>query len=222
MAIFWIPLAMCIMAVPVLDALTDKEKRRDLLPGAILFGSLALAVVIARFAWASTLGGAGAALALLAGAAVVGALNLQDRSEKFSLPNLASAWSQGLKGSSRIELALFALPFLLVAAVFYAGQNQSHDPVTASFFSEINVALMQQQAGKIIPSALLLALTCTAAFLLPNSKRAMGLNALLLAGIACVDLYVTDSPSCRMFHAPNTISQITPSSRPSRRTRPMR
>lgn len=192
MAIFWVPLAMAMMAAPVLDTLRDKESRARLFPGFILFLSLVAIVVGARFAWESILGIPGAILSVAFGAAVLGALNLQDRNEAFNLPNLVSAWTKGLPGSNKFELSALMLPFILVAVIFASGQSVTTNPETAEYFKTIDTALMAKTASAILPSALLLIIAVSVAFFVCSGQRALWQTVAILVIAGGLELLVVD------------------------------
>ncbi|HSQ41447.1 MAG TPA: hypothetical protein VLM37_04120 [Fibrobacteraceae bacterium] len=194
MAIFWIPLAMGMMAAPVLDILANKEKRNKLVPGAILFASLVGVVTLARFMWESMLGVPGALVTILFGALVVASLNLQDRDEPFTLSNLMNAWTNGLRGSNKVELLLVLLPFVLAAGVFLSGQKVATDPNTAPYFQALNLDLMSQSAFNVVPSAILVLLSAAAAFFLLASPRPRWQSVGLVAIIAGLNLFWVDQP----------------------------
>ena len=193
MAIFWIPLAMTMMAAPVLDALTDKKKREKLIPGMALFASLVAIVVIARFTWESMLGVPGIAVSMVFGACVVATLNLQDRGESFSPSNLINAWTSGLKGSNKVEMGLVLLPFIFVAIVMASGQNLVSDPATGQYFQRINTQLMTSSASQGLISGIIVLITASVAFWVVAS-RPLWLAAGILVLVASVDLYLIDSP----------------------------
>jgi len=194
MAIFWIPLAMGMMAAPVLDALRNKEAREKLIPGVILFSVLVAIVVVARFAWESLLGIPGGVIATVMGLAIVGTLNIQDRGEKFSLPNIIAAWTSGLKQSNKLELAFVMIPFLFVAAFFISSHSIANNPDMAPYFQSLNLELMSQSAALVIPSALLVLATALVAFFATSSSRPLWQTAGILVLVASLDLFFVDHP----------------------------
>lgn len=226
MAIFWVPLAMCMMAAPVLDTLRNKETRAKLFPALILFLSLVAIVVGARFAWESILGIPGAIISILFGAAVIGALNLQDRNEPFTLPNIVLAWTSGLKGSNKIEFGFLMLPFILVAVIFASAQNVAINPDTAPYFKMLDVTLMAKNATAIIPSAIFVVLAAFVAFFAIAGNRPLWQTASVLVVAAGIELLIVDKafvqnvPRDRYWQPDNAIVQAIKADSPDPLTRP--
>jgi len=192
MAIFWIPLAMAMMSVPVFNALRDKDSRAKLFPGLVLFGVLVAVVAVARFAWDSVLGVPGTVFSLVFGAVVIAALNLQDRNESFTLPNLVGAWTNGLKGSNKIELLFTMLPFILVAVVFFSAQQLTTDPDTAQYFQNLNLELMAKSASAVLPSALIVLAVAGVAWYAIASSLPLWQVAAILVAAASLDLFIVN------------------------------
>jgi len=119
MAIFWIPLAMGIMAASLFDSIRNVEMRNNLLQPLFLYLGFALIVVIARQQWTSFIGvpSAMAFLVIALGLISAGMLSQQDRNEPMSIAGAINSIFRFFPGMSRWELVTLLFPFLIIASI---------------------------------------------------------------------------------------------------------
>jgi hypothetical protein len=169
MSMHWLPLAFVFLAAPVLKSLGTKDGLLVLKKGAVLYGVLLMAVLVARYFWESFAGFGAAALVVAYGALYI------------KIQNDISPLSK----RSRI---LWAIPFLIVASFFL-------NPVAGSYFKPVNFVVAVNLFSHSLASFAVIALvTVVAYFILLNSNISITQKALLLATIAAVDLAVIDFP----------------------------
>lgn len=189
MTLFWFPLIAVMMASPVLESYKDKEKSKHLGKGAFLFGVLLLLTVIARFAWETFLGPVGLVAAIAYGLLFVATVNVADNDKKLTPANIANAFSNAFKGSSKLVLAGIFLPFLLIGVFMLSAQNLLQDPLVGQYFKPLNIAAMQLGASKMIPGLVLVLIVCGATFAVLKNKLNAKTMAIVLAIAAGIELY---------------------------------
>lgn len=209
MAIFWIPLAMVLMSIPVLKALRDPEERKELLPGLFGFILLTVVVVVARFTWPEFLHIPATLVSILLGLLLLAVYSIQDCKQKFSLNSIKNALMGGLPGTSRLQQIIAILPFVLLASFFWNAQTAAQtnallDPNKAQALD----GLMRSLSGAIIPSALLVAGTAIAIWIIFGSKLSGPVLAITLVAAGGLELWIINSPFIqttpkRQFLQPN-------------------
>jgi len=169
MSIFWLPLAFVFLAAPVLKSSETKDGLLVLKKGAVLYGILLTAILIARYFWESV-AGFGAAILVVA----YGALFIKTQNDISPL-------------SKRAKI-LWAIPFLILASFFL-------NPVSGSYFKPVNFAIAENLfSHSLISFMLAVAVIVAAYFILLNANTSIIKKALILAAIAAVDLAVVNFP----------------------------
>ena len=192
MAMFWLPLLMIMMAIPVITSFKKPENRRGMKAGLVMFLALLIIVCAARFAWTSVLGIPGFLISIGYGALLVAVLNVIDRSAPLNAKELVKSFKLKFKNSSKLELGAIFAPFLLTGCFFLSNQNLLLDPVTADYFKALNEGVMDFTAGKIIPSFVLALIATVGVFFALNSKLSGLKKAATIGAIAAVELYTID------------------------------
>ena len=193
MAILWIPLAMLIMATPVLSALQNKEERRHLFPGVILFVCFIGVATLARFSWESVLGVPGAGVVLGFAALILAVWNLQDRQQPLSIQSLGQALAQGLPGTSRLEMAALLVPSLIISSFFLFYTRVTSGAEFMQYFQPLNTAIMQSTASSILPYSLF-AIAGALIFYFAATTLKSTHFALMVAVVAALELWAIDLP----------------------------
>jgi hypothetical protein len=169
MSIFWLPLAFVFLAAPVLKSFETKEGLLALKKGAVLYGILLMAILIARYFWES-FAGFGAAILIV----VYGALFIKTQNDISPL--------------SKLSKILWAIPFLIAASFFL-------NPVSGSYFKPVNFAVAENLFSHSLASfAVIAAVIAATFFVLLNANAGIAKKALILAVIAAVDLAVVNFP----------------------------
>jgi hypothetical protein len=169
MSIHWLPLVFVFLAASTLKSLETKDGLLVLKKGAVLYGVLLMAVLIARYFWESFAGFGSAVLVV-----VYGALFIKTQNDISPL--------------SKRSKILWAIPFLIVANFFL-------NPVSGSYFKSVNFAIAENLFSHSLTSFIVIAaVTAAALFILLNVNMSIIKKALLLAIIAAIDLAVVDFP----------------------------
>ena len=192
MAMFWLPLLMLMMAAPVLKEFGDPQNKKNLKAGLIMFLALLVLVLISRFVWTSLLGIPGLLLATAYGLVLIAVLNVLDRNVPFSAAQIAKSISSGLQGSSKLELSMILIPFLLIGVFMLSGENVVTNPETAPYFKGLNTAVMSFSANLIWPSFILAAIATIAVWFVLCTKLPTVKKAAILAIAAGIELYTID------------------------------
>lgn len=193
MAMFWLPLLMLMMAIPVVKSFAEKESRRALRAGLVMFLILLGIVCVARFAWTSFLGGPGLFISIAYGLALIAVLNILDRNVAFKPEEFANAFKLQFRGSSKLELGAIFVPFFLTGIFFLSNQNLLIDPVTASYFKPLNETVMQFAAAKILPSFFVAVIAVVAVWVVMTMKFSAVKKAAIVGALAAVELYTIDA-----------------------------
>jgi hypothetical protein len=166
MSVFWLPLAFIFMAAPVLKNL--EENKEAIKKGAILYGTLLIAILVSRYFWESFSGFGAAALVVAFGALFI----------KFQ--NDISPLSIRAK-------VLWAIPFLIIASFFL-------NTVDGNYFKPVNFTVAENLFSHSITSFfVVIAVVLVAAFfVLSNEKMGVIQKTLILAVVAAVDLAIVD------------------------------
>lgn len=194
MAMFWLPLLMTMMAVPVISAFKDPENKRRFKAGLVMFLVLLGIVCIARFCWMDFLGFPGLLVSILYGLALIAVLNLLDRKVSFSPNELVKSFTSKFQGSSKLELSAIFFPFLLVGIFLFSGQNLVSNPETASYFKPLNETVMRFTATQILPSFCLAAVAAVAVWFIFSLKCPLWKKALATFAVAAIELYSINFP----------------------------
>jgi len=192
MAMFWLPLLMTMMAIPVITNFKKPENRRGMKAGFAMFLVLLVIVGVSRFVWSSVLGIPGFLISVGYGALLVAVLNVLDRGAPFRAKELVKSFQLKFKKSSKLELGAIFLPFLLTGFFFLSNQNLLSDPVTSIYFKPLNEGVMEFTAGKILPSFVLALIATVAVFFALNSKLSGLKKAAIVGAIAAIELYTID------------------------------
>ncbi|MDR2594097.1 MAG: YfhO family protein [Fibromonadaceae bacterium] len=173
MAIFWLPLAFVFLAAPLLK--NFEENKKIFKQGAILYGILLAGILIFRFAWESLSGVPVAIFVLLFGGYFI----------KLSEPELKNFQNNKLL---ILRVVLWAVPFLILASFFL-------NPVENAYFKPVNFTKASELASFSVNSFVICAIVLGAAFfVLSNEKMDIAKKAMILAGVAALDLAVVNSP----------------------------
>jgi len=225
MAIFWIPLAMLVMAAPVLKA-ASAGQIRALKPGFALYLGLVALVLLSRFGWTTMLGPVGALLIIALGITLLAALSLQDAQQEFSFKSLLDSVAKGIPSTSRSFQFLFMLPFVLVALILLSGEKLVTDPATAAYFKGLDLETMNQLSSTVFPGFILVSGVAVAAWFVLTGSLAPTQKALVLALVAAVELYYVDQafiqtvPRAQYFQPDNGILQAIRQDSPESLQRP--
>ncbi len=210
MAMFWLPLLMMMMAIPVVNAFKENPNRRNFKAGLSMFLILLGIVCIARFCWLSFLGVPGFCVSILYGISLVCVLNILDRGEKFTPNEFAKAFSLRFQGSSKLELSAIFLPFLLVGFFFLSGQELTLDPETAAYFKPLNETVMQFAAAKILPSFFLAVAASIAVYFIFSSRLTLLKKSAAVFAVAAIELYSIDFPFVETVPEKNYVEPMNP------------
>ena len=201
MSIFWLPLAFVFLSAPVLKSFETKEGLLVLKKGAILYGILLTAILIARYFWES-FAGFGAAILIVA----YGALFIKTQNDISPL-------------SKRAKI-LWAIPFLIVASFFL-------NPVSGSYFKPVNFAIAENFFSHSLTSFTVIAAVIAAVyFILLNANASIAKKALVLAAIAAVDLaavnfpYIQNVPSIQYYNPNHPVIKAIKKDSPNEIERP--
>ncbi len=189
MAMFWLPLLMTMMAIPVITSFKKPENRRGMKAGFVMFLLLLAIVCVSRFAWSSVLGIPGFLISIGYGALLIAVLNILDRGVPFHAKEIVKSFQLKFKNSSKLELGAIFVPFLLTGFFFLSNQKLLLDPVTAIYFKPLNEGVMEFTAGKILPSFVLALIATVGVFFALNSKLAGLKKACVVGAIAAIELY---------------------------------
>jgi hypothetical protein len=189
MAMFWLPLLMTMMAIPVITSFKKPENRRGMKAGFVMFLLLLAIVCVSRFAWSSVLGIPGFLISIGYGALLIAVLNILDRGAPFHAKEIVKSFQLKFKNSSKLELGAIFVPFLLTGFFFLSNQKLLLDPVTAIYFKPLNEGVMEFTAGKILPSFVLALIATVGVFFALNSKLAGFKKAAVVGAIAAIELY---------------------------------
>ena len=193
MAMFWLPLVMMMMAIPVIQAFNRPENRRSLKAGLIMFLSLLGLACIARFSWTSFLGVPGFLVSIAYGAILIAVINILDRDAPFKMDEFILAFKSKFQGSSKLELGSLFVPFLLTGLFFLSDQNLLADPVTAGYFKSLNENVMRYSASKMIPSLILAVAAILGVWFVCATQKSALQKAWIVGAIAAVELYTLDA-----------------------------
>ena len=189
MAMFWLPLLMTMMAIPVITSFKKPENRRGMKAGFVMFLLLLAIVCVSRFAWSSVLGIPGFLISIGYGALLIAVLNILDRGAPFHAKEIVKSFQLKFKNSSKLELGAIFVPFLLTGFFFLSNQKLLLDPVTAIYFKPLNEGVMEFTAGKILPSFVLALIATVGVFFALNSKLSGLKKACVVGAIAAIELY---------------------------------
>lgn len=189
MAMFWLPLLMTMMAIPVITSFKKPENRRGMKAGLVMFLLLLAIVCVSRFAWSSVLGIPGFLISIGYGALLIAVLNILDRGAPFHAKEIVKSFQLKFKNSSKLELGAIFVPFLLTGFFFLSNQKLLLDPVTAIYFKPLNEGVMEFTAGKILPSFVLALIATVGVFFALNSKLSGIKKAAVVGAIAAIELY---------------------------------
>lgn len=189
MAMFWLPLLMTMMAIPVITSFKKPENRRGMKAGFVMFLLLLAIVCVSRFAWSSVLGIPGFLISVGYGALLIAVLNILDRGAPFHAKEIVKSFQLKFKNSSKLELGAIFVPFLLTGFFFLSNQKLLLDPVTAIYFKPLNEGVMEFTAGKILPSFVLALIATVGVFFALNSKLSGIKKAAVVGAIAAIELY---------------------------------
>ncbi len=189
MAMFWLPLLMTMMAIPVITSFKKPENRRGMKAGFVMFLLLLAIVCVSRFAWSSVLGIPGFLISIGYGALLIAVLNILDRGAPFRAKEIVKSFQLKFKNSSKLELGAIFVPFLLTGFFFLSNQKLLLDPVTAIYFKPLNEGVMEFTAGKILPSFVLAVIATVGVFFALNSKLSGFKKAAVVGAIAAIELY---------------------------------
>ena len=189
MAMFWLPLLMTMMAIPVITSFKKPENRRGMKAGFVMFLLLLAIVCVSRFAWSSVLGIPGFLISIGYGALLIAVLNILDRGAPFHAKEIVKSFQLKFKNSSKLELGAIFVPFLLTGFFFLSNQKLLLDPVTAIYFKPLNEGVMEFTAGKILPSFVLALIATVGVFFALNSKLSGIKKAAVVGAIAAIELY---------------------------------
>jgi hypothetical protein len=189
MAMFWLPLLMTMMAIPVITSFKKPENRRGMKAGFVMFLLLLAIVCVSRFAWSSVLGIPGFLISIGYGALLIAVLNILDRGVPFHAKEIVKSFQLKFKNSSKLELGAIFVPFLLTGSFFLSNQKLLLDPVTAIYFKPLNEGVMEFTAGKILPSFVLALIATVGVFFALNSKLSGIKKAAVVGAIAAIELY---------------------------------
>lgn len=189
MAMFWLPLLMTMMAIPVITSFKKPENRRGMKAGFVMFLLLLAIVCVSRFAWSSVLGIPGFLISIGYGALLIAVLNILDRGAPFHAKEIVKSFQLKFKNSSKLELGAIFVPFLLTGFFFLSNQKLLLDPVTAIYFKPLNEGVMEFTAGKILPSFVLALIATVGVFFALNSKLSGFKKAAVVGAIAAIELY---------------------------------
>jgi len=142
-----------------------EENKKIFKQGAILYGALLVAALIFRYAWESLNGVPVAIFILLFGAYFI----------KLSEPRFSP------------RAVLWAIPFLILASFFLM-------PVSGDYFKPVDFVKAGELASFSINSIIICGIVLGAAFYVLSEKRNIAQIALILAGVAALDLAVVDFP----------------------------
>lgn len=189
MAMFWLPLLMTMMAIPVVASFKKPENRRGMKAGFVMFLLLLAIVCVSRFAWSSVLGIPGFLISIGYGALLIAVLNILDRGAPFHAKEIVKSFQLKFKNSSKLELGAIFVPFLLTGFFFLSNQKLLLDPVTAIYFKPLNEGVMEFTAGKILPSFVLALIATVGVFFALNSKLSGFKKAAVVGAFAAIELY---------------------------------
>ncbi|MDY6284592.1 MAG: hypothetical protein SPL19_03895 [Fibrobacter sp.] len=189
MAMFWLPLLMTMMAIPVITSFKKPENRRGMKAGFVMFLLLLAIVCVSRFVWSSVLGIPGFLISIGYGALLIAVLNILDRGAPFHAKEIVKSFQLKFKNSSKLELGAIFVPFLLTGFFFLSNQKLLLDPVTAIYFKPLNEGVMEFTAGKILPSFVLALIATVGVFFALNSKLSGFKKAAVVGAIAAIELY---------------------------------
>ena len=189
MAMFWLPLLMTMMAIPVVTSLKNAANRRAFKAGFVMFIVLLAIVCASRFAWTSVLGIPGFSISIVYGLAFIAVLNILDRNVPFQVQEFANAFKLKFQGSSKLEIGAIFAPFLLTGCFFLSNQNLLSDPVTSGYFKALNETVMNFTAATIIPSFVLTLIATVAVFFVLSSKLDGLKKAAIVGVVAAIELY---------------------------------
>lgn len=189
MAMFWLPLLMTMMAIPVITSFKKPENRRGMKAGFVMFLLLLAIVCVSRFVWSSVLGIPGFLISIGYGALLIAVLNILDRGAPFHAKEIVKSFQLKFKNSSKLELGAIFVPFLLTGFFFLSNQKLLLDPVTAIYFKPLNEGVMEFTAGKILPSFVLAVIATVGVFFALNSKLSGFKKAAVVGAIAAIELY---------------------------------
>lgn len=189
MAMFWLPLLMTMMAIPVITSFKKPENRRGMKAGFVMFLLLLAIVCVSRFAWSSVLGIPGFLISIGYGALLIAVLNILDRGAPFHAKEIVKSFQLKFKNSSKLELGAIFVPFLLTGFFFLSNQKLLLDPVTAIYFKPLNEGVMEFTSGKILPSFVLALIATVGVFFALNSKLSGFKKAAVVGAIAAIELY---------------------------------
>jgi hypothetical protein len=192
MSLFWMPLVMVMMAIPVLKSLKEKENRKNLVGGTLLFTVLVILTLIARFHWDIFLGPLGFIVITAYGLLFLAVLNTQDQGEILSFVSIKNAFKRKLKGSSRIEQICLIVPFLLVGIFLLSGQSIVSNPDTASYFKPLNTGVMDFTRDQVIPGFIMALAVIAAAWVIFGWEMSLLKKAGLLILIGGIELFFID------------------------------
>ena len=184
MAIFWIPLAFLFLAAPVLK--NFEENKEVIKKGAILYGILLVGILFFRYAWES-LNGVPVAIFIV----LFGAYFIRDFQDKF-------------------RIALWALPFLLIASFFL-------NPVENSYFKPVDFI----KANNLVSYSFTSFILCAAAVAAVFSKKPLVMLAVAAMELAVVNLpYVQTVPRAAYYSPKHAVVQAIKQDSPNDNERP--
>ncbi|GBU23938.1 hypothetical protein R83H12_00557 [Fibrobacteria bacterium R8-3-H12] len=203
MAIFWLPLAFVFLAAPVLK--NFEENKAVFKQGAILYGVLLVATLVFRYAWESLSGVPVAIFVLLFGA-------------KLSEPGF-SGFKDFQDKKVVLRAGLWLVPVLVLASFFLK-------PVENGYFKPVDFAKAGELASFSVNSFIIAAIVLGVAFFVLSNKKDIAKIALILAGVAALDLavvnlpYVENVPAIQYCNPNNSAIQAIKNDSPSSFERP--
>lgn len=211
MAIFWIPLAMGIMAASLFESIRNVEMRKNLLQPLFLYLGFALIVVIARQQWTSVIGIPAALLVIVLGLISAGMLSQQDRNEPMHIVGAINSIFRFFPGMSRWELGALLFPFIVVASTLFQPDALFSNSDIAQYFKPINEIVMNRSGNAAFGSFAFIAFFSGALWF--ATKLPKWQMATLLAIVAGIELfsinndYVQNIPRDRQLKANHPIIQ---------------
>lgn len=211
MAIFWIPLAMGIMASSLFESIRNMDTRKELLQPLFLYLGFVLIVVIARQQWISVVGIPSALLVLLLGLLSAGLLSQQDRKEPLSIVGAINSIFRFFPGMSRWELGALFMPFLIVASTLFQPEALFQNSDIAQYFKPLNEIIMNRSGNAAFGSLAFIAFFSAALWIVAKMpKWQMATLLAILAGIELFSInndYVQNIPADRQLKASHPVIQ---------------
>lgn len=188
MVIFWVPLALAVLAAPLLRKPDDKQSvfanLEKSIPWYLPWIAIVSGVVIlARMAWPFMIQGAGVLITVVLWLLWLAVYTLQQEQKSLSITNIQLAIKSKFSGINKARLVLMSTPFLFLLFLFWPSEPLSQ-PIIANYFSPLKDQVRDATLGASIFNSLFWLSMIASVWILTQKKNLMAVYLIPILGLA--------------------------------------